>query len=180
MGESPSRWFGRPNDIPGNPGGFTRYGESQPDFQMTFANNITFFKDFDFSFLLHWKKGGYNSNLAGILKDEGGTAKDWDENGAARLKDYGVTLNNYVQPAGYVRLREVSLYYTLSPSLFTKIPFVKKVRVGASGNNVFTATKYGGYDPEVSNFGNVANGAGVDVGSFPSSRRYFIHLSADF
>lgn len=179
-GESPSRWFGRPLNVPGSPGGFTRYGESQPDFQMTFANNINLFKNFDVSFLLHWKKGGYNSSLVSILKDEGGTSKDWAENGSQRLADYGVNSNNYIVNSGYLRLREVSLYYTLDQSVFTAVPFVKKVRLGVSGNNIFTKTKYVGYDPEVSNFGNVANGAAVDVSSYPNTRRFFFHLTADF
>lgn len=180
VGESPSRWFGRPNNVAGNPGGYTRYGDAQPDFQMTFSNNFNLFKQFDLSFLLHWKQGGYNSNLVGILKDEGGTSKDWDAHGLERLNEFGTNLNNYIESSTYLRLREVSLYYNLPASALGNIKFVKNLRLGVSGNNIFTITKYSGYDPEVSNFGNVANGAPVDVSSFPNTRRLFLHLSADF
>lgn len=199
LGESPSRWYGTPR-IPvsgDSKTGLTRYGDAQPTFTMSFLNSFTILKNFQASFLLVWKKDGYVSNLARELSDEGGTTVDWsgdsgtkDANGIVipngmgpRL--YGSPLNNgsyFIQNAGFVRLREVSLYYTLPAAVRTSLfkDYVANIRVGVSGNNVYTWTKYVGYDPEVSNFGNVANGAGVDVTSYPSSRRLFFHLGLDF
>ena len=51
---------------------------------------------------------------------------------------------------------------------------------GVSGNNVFVFSKYVGYDPEASQFGNRPIGAGVDLLSFPQSRRLFFHLNLTF
>ena len=199
LGESPSRWYATPSTaVTGDSKtGLTRYGDAQPTFTMSFLNSFTILKNFQASFLLVWKKDGYVSNLATELSDEGGTTADWS--GDSGTKDakgnvipngmgprlYGSPLNNgsyYIQNAGFVRLREVSLYYTLPAAVRTSLfkDYVANIRVGVSGNNIYTWTKYVGYDPEVSNFGNVANGAGVDVTSYPSSRRLFFHLGLDF
>src|SRR5690606_14527028 len=40
-----------------NPGEYAVWGNSQPKFNMSFSNNLTIYKNFDFSFLFDWKKG---------------------------------------------------------------------------------------------------------------------------
>ena len=50
--------------------------------------------------------------------------------------------------------------------------------VGVSGRNLLMFTDYSGYDPEVSQFGNVAIGRAVDVFPFPSSRSFFFKVAA--
>lgn len=200
LGESPSVFYGLPAQpiTDANRTGLTRYGESQPDFQMSFNNSITFLKDFEFSFLLHWKQGGNNVNLSTILKDEGGTAIDFDDdteipglpgsggngikNGFERLDNFGVTAAHYIEDATYVKLREASLYYTIPSSVRSKIfkGAIQNARIGVSGSNLLTFTNYSGYDPEVSNFGNTANGAPVEVSAFPLAKKVFFHLSFDF
>ncbi|QIL75694.1 SusC/RagA family TonB-linked outer membrane protein [Hymenobacter sp. HDW8] len=195
LGESPSRWYGSPTsavDNPNNPSFLTRYEEAQPKFQMSFLNNFTLFKNVEVSFLLHWRKDSYTSNLSRLLQDEGGTTEDWSEdsgevdeagnvltNGQYRA---GLTAREFIQNSGYVRLREASIYYSVPASIRTALfkDFVRNIRIGASGNNLITWTDYVGYDPEVSNFGATSNGAQVDVSSFPNTRRVFFHLSLDF
>lgn len=179
LGESPTRWFGNPTD-PAT-GQLTRYQESQPDFQMSFFNNLTFFKQFDLSFLFHLKQGGYNSNLTQLLKDEGGTTPGWTfaNNGRTSARQDLTISENFIQDASYLRLREVSLYYTVPQKLYTSFG-IEKVKIGVSGNNILTITPYKGYDPEVSNFGNRPVGGNVDVAPYPNTRRLFFHLAVDF
>ncbi len=193
VGESPSRWFGTPND-PNSPNfsGLTRYEDAQPTFQMSFLNSFTIAKNFELSFLFHWKKDGYNSNLSRLLKDEGGTTEDWSGDSGERAADgsiipngvyrQGLSAREFIQNSGYVRLREASLYYSLPTALRTSLfkEYVSNIRIGVSGNNLVTWTDYVGYDPEVSNFGATANFAQVDVAGYPSTRRVFFHLGIDF
>ncbi|MET4106514.1 SusC/RagA family TonB-linked outer membrane protein [Hymenobacter sp. UYP22] len=188
VGESPSRWYGTPAD-PNSPNfsGLTRYEDAQPTFQMSFLNSLTIARSFDVSFLLHWKKDGYNSNLSRLLKDEGGTTEDWStpspESGVPNgLYRQGLTAREFIQNSGYVRLREASIYYSLPARLRTSLfkEYVQNIRIGVSGNNLITWTDYVGYDPEVSNFGSTANFAQVDVASYPSTRRIFFHVNIDF
>ena len=152
----------------------TETGNTQPDFQMSWYNTVNFMKNFDFSFLLHWKKGSENLNLSDLLFDDGGTNPAIDSRGAQFA-------NSYIQPAGYVRLREVSLYYTLPQSVLNVFNGnIRGVKIGASGRNLWTQTDYEGYDPEVSTNGTNALGTGLDVGPYPQNRQIFFHLNVNF
>jgi hypothetical protein len=57
---------------------------------------------------------------------------------------------------------------------------VEKIRLGASGNNIFLVTDYEGYDPETSTFGATALANNVDIAPYPTTRRIFFHLGIDF
>jgi len=185
QGESTTQFYG-----PNGTKGFSAVGNAEPKFQMTFLNEINFLNNFSFRFLIHWKHGGDNLNLTQLLNDLGGTSTDFDEdknhtgttNGNARLAALGVT-SPFVQDASYIRFREIGLYYTLPLS---NANFVKGLRLGISGNNLFTITSYQGYDPEVSNFSGLGgpgtNGVttGVDVAPFPASKRVEFHVAFDF
>jgi TonB-dependent starch-binding outer membrane protein SusC len=88
----------------------------------------------------------------------------------------GSDAHEFVQNSGYVRLREIGLYYSIT---HTGIDAVKGIRLGVSLNNYLTFTKYPSYDPEVSNFG-TGFSTGVDVDPYPASKRAAFHLSVDF
>jgi TonB-dependent starch-binding outer membrane protein SusC len=163
--------------------GAVKLGDAEPKFQMSFFNEVTFMKNLSLRFLLHWKKGGDNVNLSELLNDLGATSVDYDsdkdKNGVKdamdRINSLGVTARPFIQEAGYLRLREIGLYYS-----FTKLPvsFIKGIRVGVSANNYWTKTKYKGYDPEVSNFG-TGFSTNVEVMPYPASKRAAFHLSID-
>ena len=191
LGESPTRWFGNPvaGGLP------TRYQESQPQYQVTFANDFTFFKHIDFSFLIHVKQGGYNSTLTQNAYDQAGTSPDYmnpvtladGSSSFLGFERYNGALSgqstNYIQDASYMKLREVSLYYSFTKDQLgaTMGKFVQRVKVGVSGNNLLLVTPYkGGFDPEVSNFGSRPVGGNQDLYAFPSARRMFVHLNFDF
>jgi len=168
-------------------------GDAEPDFQMSFNNQLKY-KDFTLSFLWHWKKGGDNINLTKLLSDFGGTSADYDDfnvdpDGQIRNGDYrifnGLFSGNarpFVEDASYLRLREVGLYYTLPDETLNKWfdGVVSNVKLGFSGNNLINIFDYNSYDPEVSNFGGNGLSTGVEVTPFPSSKRYMFHLSAQF
>lgn len=179
--------------IKGISGGTLKYlGNQEPKFQMSFFNEFTIYRNFSLQFLLHWKNGGQNINLTQLLTDAGATSFDYDEvyNGG-KLGAYRVSAGDaaiYVQDAGYVRLREIGLYYNV-PLKNTK--YIKGIRLGLSANNFFTWTDYVGYDPEVSNFGSNtmtttqsrgSNGisSGVDVTPYPASKRASFHVGINF
>ncbi len=147
-------------------------------------NEITLNNRLSFRFLVHWKYKGDNVNLTNLLNDLGGTSVDFDEDnnkngtpdGLDRIMKIGSTAVEFVQNSGYLRFREIGLYYT-----FNQLPvkFVKAVRLGVSLNNFITITNYAGYDPEVSNFG-TGFSTGIDVDPFPASKRAMFHIAVDF
>ncbi|WP_271782754.1 SusC/RagA family TonB-linked outer membrane protein [Aquimarina algiphila] len=165
-------------------------GNSEPDFQFTFNNNFRY-KDFELSFLWHWKKGGDNVNLSLLLTDSSGTSHDYDEidldpagetgNGPYRLSQLGVGAP-YVDDASYLRLRELGFYYNVPVKTlksWTK-GYITDMKFGFSGRNLVNIFDYNSYDPEVSNFGTNGISSGVEVSPFPSSKRYMFHLSVGF
>lgn len=184
-GESPTQIVGR---TPESPGTDVKLGDAEPDFQMSFMNRITFLKNFEFSMLWHWKKGGENINLTNLLSDFGGTTFDYDDdsdgdgvtNSTQRINAFfsGDNTTVFIEDAGYVKLREVSLYYTLPQTWTNQIyPGIRNLRLGVAGQNLLLFTDYTGYDPEVSNFGNNGISTGVDVAPFPSSKRFLFSVS---
>lgn len=188
LGFSPTAWWG--NDASGT---LIPYNDYQPDFQMSWSNNVRFLKNFEFSMLLHVSEGNYNSTLTRLTKDEGGTTNDWSDPAKSGTGPIGVErqntiISNFVLDASYIRLREAALYYSLPKNILSKTfkGFVEGIRLGISGQNIFTITDYYGYDPEASNFVTSAVGGGgalvggVDLGPYPSVRRLFFHLNISF
>jgi hypothetical protein len=58
----------------------------------------------------------------------------------------------FVESATYVKIRELAVDYTLGPAQLRKLGLrgVQRMRLGLAGRNLFTFTKYSGYDPDVS------------------------------
>jgi TonB-linked SusC/RagA family outer membrane protein len=167
------------------------YGDFEPDFQMAFYEEVNF-KNLTLSFIVHWKQGGYNVNLTSLLTDLGGTSHDYDEisldpdgvlgNAAYRVSQLGVSAGPWIEKAGYVRVREIGLYYTFNKNDLSSWTnrVVKGARIGISARNPLNWFEYNSYDPEVSNF--VGNGlaSGVEVNPFPSSKQFMFNLALTF
>ncbi len=76
----------------------------------------------------------------------------------------------YVQDGSYFRLKNITLGYTLPRNLTQKIG-VNRFRVYVRAENLFTSTKYWGYDPEI---GTSSTSLGVDYGVYPQARTWTI------
>ncbi|MBG6133206.1 TonB-linked SusC/RagA family outer membrane protein [Aquimarina sp. EL_43] len=163
-------------------GTLTQVGNVEPDFQMAFNNQLTILKQWDVSFLLQWKKGGDNLNLSRFLTDLGGTSPDLETaEGQARLASTADALR-FVEPAGYLRLREAAIYYRLPSKTVTNWlgESVEGIKLGVSARNLFTITDYSSYDPEVSVNGGAGLSSGIEVTPFPSSQQFYFHLNVNF
>lgn len=78
--------------------------------------------------------------------------------------NFGNVSDFYVENGSYMRIKNVTLGYTLPKALLTKIG-VRSARVFANAQNLATFTKYTGLDPEVG-----INQNGVDLGLYPQAR----------
>lgn len=56
--------------------------------------------------------------------------------------------DRFVENAGYLRLKNVQLGYSLPKQLMTRLGFIQNCRIYVSAVNLFTITPYTGYDPE--------------------------------
>jgi hypothetical protein len=100
---------------------------------------------------------------------------------AARNAMLGKDISPYIEPAGFVKFRELTLSYLLPKSLVQGwANAATNIRLSVSGRNLWTWTKYSGYDPEVSNFSDQNIGRFQDVTPYPPARSVFLSLSANF
>lgn len=182
-GVSPTAWWGR------NAAGvfFNTGFDAQPKYQLSWVNHLHFAKNFDFSMTWHTSQGAYISSLTRELKDEGGTTFDWSQNvkdlNSPRIAgNTGGGVLNYLFDASYIRMRDVSLYYTIPNIAKSTNNKIGNIRIGVSAQNYITISDFlkNGYDPEASNFGNQPLGGSVDLAPFPSSKRIFGHIAFEF
>ena len=159
----------------------TQIGNVEPDFQLSFNNSFNIAQNWDVSFLLHWKKGGENINLSKLLTDLGGTTPDLETAAGQERTTLGFVASRFIEPAGYVRLREAAVYYTLPESMKSFFgDAVDNIRLGVSGRNIFTITDYTSYDPETSVNGGAGLSSGIEVTPFPSAKQFYFHLNVNF
>ncbi len=79
--------------------------------------------------------------------------------------NYQGNTDMWLEDGSYLRLKNVTLGYTLPERLSTKLK-MKKCRVYVAGQNLFTITGYSGYDPGIG--GGIAT-RGMDIGNYPVS-----------
>lgn len=92
----------------------------------------------------------------------------------------------YVEDASYFRIQNIQLGYTVNPKITQKAS-ISRLRLYAGVNNLYTFTKYKGFDPSASvgptNSDNVSQspiGAGIDYGFYPTPRTYLLGLNINF
>ncbi|TXF88780.1 SusC/RagA family TonB-linked outer membrane protein [Neolewinella aurantiaca] len=140
-------------------------GNTEPDFQFGWGNNLSIGKNLTVSALFHWRQGSDILNLTRLLTDIGGTTP--------RSSD---DLEGFIEDGSYFRLREASVYYDIP----LQSDFIRGLKVGVSGRNIFTLTDYSSYDPEVSVNGGSGLSSNLEVGPFPSSKQFYFHLGFNF
>lgn len=176
----------------------TIIGNARPKFIAGMTNTFKY-KAFDLSFVLQAR---YGSNIVnGNLRNAFGSAgfnmpKQFLDNmylsadPEANVKYPNVSLSgayNFVstltalavEDGSYLRMRNITAGYTFTPQLLRKMK-LDNLRVYVSGQNVFTITKYTGYNPEVSVNGNSVSAPGIDQGVYPATRNLVIGVSVGF
>ncbi len=83
----------------------------------------------------------------------------------------------YVEDGSYMRLKNIQLGYSLPVSITEKAK-IKKLRVYIGAKNLFTITKYSGFDPEVNETTILERG--FDRGTYPQARMYMVGINLMF
>ncbi len=168
-------------------------GHGLPDF--LYSLNATFrYKQFDLTLFFNGVAGNdiYNEvdNIINSFDSRGFNTKSdfyetrWHGAGTSNTTPRATFLdanNNrrisdrYVQNGSYLRLKNTMIGYNVPASWMNRAGFTT-ARIYASVQNVFTATKYKGFDPELYTNDNLANygdlGIGIDMGTYPPSRTF--------
>ena len=161
-------------------------GNNNPDFEL--GLNISYrYKNFDFSASAYSKQGVQVINTMHRY-----LAEAWGNNLSAYLSPeaprpvWGVGSSTHtrasswqIEDASFVRVRDITLGYSLSKSITDRIK-VGRIRVYAALMNPFTWTEYSGYNPEVSsNYGSALT-PGEEFGNYPVSKTGTIGLNVTF
>lgn len=138
------------------------------------------YKKLDFSFLLQGVEGvdRYN-DLKQILDYDSrpfnsttAVLNSWNGEGSTNTTPR-LTFNNngggnvssvFVEDASYLRLKNLEIGYTFNSQNFG----INKLRIYASGQNLFTITNYTGLDPESTSL--------IDKGTYPQSKAYLMGI----
>lgn len=98
-----------------------------------------------------------------------------DPNDNDRISD------RYVEDGSFLRIKNITLGYTFPKALLNKVK-IENLRVYVNIQNLYTFTKYTGYDPEVGASTQDSTGLtyGLDNGRYPSPAMYSFGLNITF
>jgi len=121
-----------------------------------------FYSNYQTTILDRWTGPGTSNTVARLDAD------DKNEN-YTKMSDY------YLQKGDFMRIKLVQLGYTL-PVEISKRFGASKVRFYVTGENLFTFTKYTGYDPEIA----VNDSYGIDRAYYPQARTFIFGANIQF
>lgn len=170
-------------------------GSTQPDFVMTFLNDITFNNFVSLSVQLDWFQGMdvynrakqwlYNNGLHAdtavpvTIEDPSGT----NQTGAfvsyyTSLYNTNVPTSHFIEDASFLRFRDISLRFKLKDLL--GIEALDQLNITLSGRNLITITDFTGLDPEAARgFGNTFQ-RGFDEFTHPNTKSYNLGINITF
>lgn len=168
-------------------------GSPWAKFQLSFMFNATW-KDFDFSMM--WN-GQFGNKIYNVAKWQGRYFADnsnyirfkkgeepYQENPNSNTPRItfvdnrnGWDSDRFLENGSYMRLKNISLGYTLPKSVIARLG-IEKLRLFATGSNLITFTGYSGLDPDFVNT-NIWN-SGTDGFAFPNTRSVMFGLDLTF
>ena len=184
--------------------GYVLVGNAIPDFT-TSVNTSLMYKGITVSGLFEWRNGGdvvdmsqRNSLRNGLLKSTErryeqvvfkGVLADGSPNTlpveiteATLYRDfnrYNSTSEIILQDGSWLRLRNISVSYSLPKSALSRLPFAG-LTLRVTGNNLWLNTPYRGYDPEGNFFGSSSNVMGFNGLVTPPTKNFSVGLNVDF
>ncbi len=119
---------------------------------------------------------GYTDVIRGSLENAGINWYELENRDGTIPNPTGSPMNmenssRFIEDGSYFRLKNLQIGYTL-PKEITKKFYCERLRIYFTASNLFTITKYSGYDPEV--------GSGIDYGNYPQSRTFTFGLNVNF
>lgn len=165
-----------------------------PDFTYSWSNNFRF-GNLTVGMLFVGVQGNQILNLGRFMTEGNSDGLSrrllnfWtpeNENTDIPGNDEGLQRNSsqWVENGSYLRLKNLTVGYKIPKHLVKKWG-IGSLRVYVTGTNLFTITKYKGYDPEANNAPRIASGdtapySGIDMSSYPSQRKFSIGVDITF
>jgi TonB-linked SusC/RagA family outer membrane protein len=182
-----------------------KIGDVNPDFNASFTSSVRF-KSFSAYVLVDWVQGGniYNGTRQWPFFEY--RDRLYDQSSKPTANCVGTTdpvhcpystgkkpiayyqglynginpIDYFVESGTYVKIKELNVSYTIGRSTLEKLGWgVSSLRIGVIGRNLFTFTKYSGYDPEVAGLSGDPYSFRFDGFSYPNFRTFtgFMEIS---
>lgn len=164
-------------------------GDPNPDFTYGMTNMFSY-KNFSLSVLLQGTYGNDIFNVSRIESEGMYDAKNQSKRIIERWRrpgmitsipkaGYDMKISSYfVEDGSYLRIKDITLSYDFNMDWMRKIG-VRKIQPYATVTNLFTFTKYLGFDPEVNQWGNSGNVQGMDYGTYPQTRSFIFGINVE-
>lgn len=169
----------------------TVIGNAMPKWFGGITNTFDY-KGIDFSFMLQFNYGNdiYNATRLYSTQSRNGrrnmlaeVADRWSPTNTSNLvpsqDGYNDVYSRFIEDGSFLRLKNVTLGYTL-PHKWTRKFHVSRLRLYATGQNLFCVSGYSGYDPEVNSASNTPMTPGLDWGAYPKSRVFTFGIDLQF
>ncbi len=169
----------------------TVIGDPNPDFIYN-LNSRTSFKNFELNFSFQGVEGNdiFNVNKTAVANSfyfgENQLKDVYDNHWTASKPDPTAKYpkissktvfsasNRFVEDGSFLRLKNVQLGYNIQPSKFG-VKWIKSFQLYVSGQNLWTATKYSWYDPEINTRGGSNSFSnGIDNAGYPNAKTYTV------
>lgn len=170
-------------------------GDANPNYTFGFTNNFRY-QNFDLSVFVNGVQGNDIINMNTRFTANIGTGKnitqetldgawaDGKDNSQATgpkvMRQFWRTIlfsRRFIEDGSFVRIKNLTIGYTVPGNL---IKGVSSLRLSLGVNNLYTFTKYSGYDPEINSYGDNPALFGVDLGGYPNSRTYNFTIRCGF
>lgn len=171
----------------------TVIGNAMPKWYGGITNTFNY-KGIDFSFMFQFNYGNdiYNATRLYATQSRSGrrnmlaeVADRWSPTNASNKvpSQDGYIVNDvysrFIENGSFLRLKNITLGYTL-PHKWTRKFHASKLRVYATGQNLFCISGYSGYDPEVNSASSNPMTPGLDWGAYPKSRVFTFGIDLQF
>lgn len=164
-------------------------GSALPTYLFGFNATLEY-KGVDFSVDIYAQGGNkiYNAKRAQRLGNENYDL-DFYENrwtGEGSTNEYpsaDLTADNmlpnswYIEPGGFVRIRNIQVGYTIPEKVVSKLG-IRSVRIYVNTSNPFTFFKYNGFSPEIASSSPTSQG--IDLNVYPMSATYNFGVNVNF
>lgn len=168
----------------------TIIGNADPAFYGGFNNTVTFgrfsldaFMTFSVGNDLVNASNAFLMNSSGQLNERAEVLDRWTPENTdtdiprANANRRTLLYSTLVEDGSYLRLQSLTLGYQLPESLLRG---ARSARIYLTGQNLFTATNYSGFDPEVNSLNGSPSARGLDVGAYPRARVWNFGASVTF
>ena len=132
---------------------------------------------FDATYRTDVASGNYPSWMLGRWTGEG-TSNKYPRLAVGDATNWMVS-DLYVCDGSYLRLKNITLGYTLPVALTRKLT-IERLRVYVQAENLVTWTKYWGFDPEISSGPDGIKSLGIDRGVYPQARTFTVGVNVSF